>query len=705
MNTTISAIAFDPLLPWGVLLVFAVVAVGLAVLGATKRARGLILRLAAIFTILGALANPSLVEEERKPVDDIALVITDDSDSQGIGERRQQAAAARAAMVRKIAGLGGVEVREAVLPPSSLQLGSQGIGGTRLIGTLRNALADIPRERLSAVVLITDGQVHDVPQQLAADLTGAPVHVLLTGRKEEADRLLVVEQAPRFGVVGRNVTMKLRVVDTAPDARAPIPLTVKVGNDAPMRLNAPLGRAFEVEIPVTNPGANVIQVEVPPGTRELTLDNNRALFVVNGVRDRLRVLLVSGEPYQGERAWRNLLKGDPAVDVIHFTILRTPSKDDFTPTRELSLIQFPMKELFDLKLREFDLIIFDRYETGNLITREYFRNITQYVQNGGALLVAVGPVYATPRTLHRTPLGAVLPAAPLGEVIERGFKPTVTTLGDRHPVTADLTGAGKPAPMGVANAPREEPSWGRWFRQIATRAERGHTLMAGADDRPLIVLDRAGEGRVAQILSDHLWLWNRGVDGGGPQAELVRRIAHWLMKEPDLEEEALRATVQGARIELRRQTMAEGFRPVTMTGPDGRTQTLTLNPVAPGRAIAGIGVDKPGVYRFDDGEKSAVAAVGNPDPLEFADVRATTEKLQPLVEASGGAMIWLGETADPDVRAVQPGRSMAGSDWLGIRRNGGYTVTGVDRYPLLPGIAIALLFLFAIGFAWWREGK
>jgi hypothetical protein len=705
MNTTISAIAFDPLLPWSVLLVFGVVAIGMALLGAMKRARGLILRLAAIFTILGALANPSLVEEERKPVDDIALVVTDDSDSQGIGERRQQAAAARAAMVRKIAGLGGVEVREAVLPPSSLQLGSQGLGGTRLIGTLRNALADIPRERLSAVVLVTDGQVHDVPAQLAADLTGAPVHVLLTGKKEEADRLLVVEQSPRFGVVGRNVTMKLRVVDTAPDARGPIPMTVKVGNDAPMRLNAPLGRAFEVEIPVTNPGANVIQVEVPPGTRELTLDNNRALFVVNGVRDRLRVLLVSGEPYPGERAWRNLLKGDPAVDVVHFTILRTPSKDDFAPTRELSLIQFPMKELFDLKLREFDLIIFDRYETGNLITREYFRNIAQYVQNGGALLVSVGPVYATPRTLHRTPLGAVLPAAPLGEVIERAFRPTMTTLGDRHPVTADLSGAGKPAPMANPSGPREDPSWGRWFRQVATRAERGHTLMAGADNRPLIVLDRAGEGRVAQILSDHLWLWNRGVDGGGPQAELVRRIAHWLMKEPDLEEEALRATVQGSRIEIRRQTMAEGFRPVTMTGPDGRQQVITLNPVAPGRAIAGIGVDKPGVYRFDDGERNAVAAVGNPDPLEFADVRATTEKLQPLVEASGGAMIWLSETADPDVRAVSPGRSMGGSDWVGIRRNGGYTVTGVDRYPLLPGIAIALLFLFAIGFAWWREGK
>ena len=151
---------------------------------------------------------------------------------------------------------------------------------------------------------------------------------------------------------------------------------------------------------------------------ELTLDNNRALFTINGVRDRLRVLLVSGEPYQGERAWRNLLKSDPAIDLVHFTILRTPQKDDFTPVRELSLIVFPMRELFEQKLKEFDLIIFDRYKSGNLITRDYFRNIAEYVKGGGALLVSVGPVFATQRSLYRTPLGAMLPAAPLGDVLE-----------------------------------------------------------------------------------------------------------------------------------------------------------------------------------------------------------------------------------------------------------------------------------------------
>ncbi|MBL8673544.1 MAG: hypothetical protein JNL07_01550, partial [Rhodospirillales bacterium] len=583
--------------------------------------------------------------------------------------------------------------------------GAEGLGGTRLIEALRGALSDVPRERLAGIVLLTDGQVHDVPATLPPELATAPVHVLLSGRRNEADRLLVVEQAPKFGVVGRTVTAKFRVEDSAPDARSPAAVTITVGGEPPMRMNAPIGRSVTVEIAVANPGANVVQIEVAPGTRELTLENNRALFVVNGVRDRLRVLLVSGEPYPGERAWRNLLRGDPAVDFVHFTILRTPSKDDFAPTRELSLIQFPMKELFDVKLREFDLIVFDRYETGNIITREYFRNIANYVKGGGALLVSVGPVYATPRSLHRTPLGEILPAAPAGEVFEGAFRPAMTKIGDRHPVTADLPGAGRPAPFDKPDAIREDASWGRWYRQIPARAERGATLLAGAEQRPLIVLDRVGEGRVAQILSDHLWLWNRGVEGGGPQAELVRRVAHWLMKEPDLEEEALRATATGGRIEIRRQTLADNFPAVAMTAPDGSQRTIVLTQIAPGRAIANVVVDKPGLYRFDDGKLKAVAAVGNPDPLEFSDVRATAAKLKPLADASGGGVQWLIETPDPDVRRVPSHRAAFGDGWIGLRRNDSFTVTGVNRYPLLPGIAVALLFLIAAGLAWFREGK
>ncbi|MBM3649753.1 MAG: hypothetical protein FJX11_18385 [Alphaproteobacteria bacterium] len=699
MNATSAvSIAFDPLFGWPILAGLGAIGLVLVVLSFAARARGTWWRLGALAVVLLALANPALIEEQRKPIADVALVVVDDSDSMGIGERRAQVGAAREALKRKLGQQEGLEVREVVLPPAHIQLGSERPGGTRLIDAMRSALVEVPPERLAGVVLLTDGQVHDVPaieatKSLPPELGGAPVHALIAGKRGERDRLIVLEQSPRFGVVGREVTAKFKVEDPAGGTA---PVTISVGGETVRRMDVPVGRSIEVPITVRNPSANVVEIEVAPGPNELTLDNNRALFTINGVRDRLRVLLVSGEPYQGERAWRNLLKSDPAVDLVHFTILRTPQKDDFTPVRELSLIVFPMKELFEQKLKEFDLIIFDRYEQGSLITREYFRNIAEYVKGGGALLVSVGPVFATQRSLYRTPLGAVLPAAPLGDVLETGFRPKVTEVGQRHPVSANLPQAGDPG---------KDPDWGRWFRLVTSRTERGNAVLSGADERPLVILDRVGDGRVAQLMSDHLWLWNRGIDGGGPQPELVRRTAHWLMKEPDLEEEALRASSVGGRIEVIRRTLAATFPAVTMTAPDGSTRTVELRQTGPGRGLGVIDVDKPGLYRFDDGTLKTVAAVGNPDPLEFADVRATDQKLKPLVEATGGTTIWLADQGDPDIRSVRPGRAAGGADWVGLRRNEGYTVAGINQLPLLPGILVAAAFLLVLGTAWWREGR
>jgi hypothetical protein len=697
MSSAVS-VAFDPLLSWTVLAVLGGIGLVLVLLGLRAGARGTLLRLGAVVVVLAALTNPSLVEEQRKPIADVVLIVVDDSDSMSIGDRRAQVEAAREMLKHKFGQEKGLEVRETVLPPSHIQLGSERPGGTRLIEAMRSALVDVPPERLAGVVLLTDGQVHDVPATLPPELGGAPLHALIAGHRNEEDRLVVVDQAPRYGVVGRQVTAKFHVEDPAGGTA---PVTISVGGEVVRHMEVPVGKPVELPITVANPGENIVEIETAPGPHELTLDNNRAIFTINGVRDRLRVLLVSGEPYQGERAWRNLLKSDPAVDLVHFTILRTPQKDDFTPVRELSLIVFPMRELFEQKLKEFDLIIFDRYEAGNLITRDYFRNIAEYVKDGGALLVSVGPVFATQRSLYRTPLGSVLPASPTGDVLEQGFKPKVTDIGRRHPVTADLPQEGPPG---------KEPQWGRWFRVVTSHANRGNTILTGADNQPLVVLDRVGKGRVAQIMSDQLWLWNRGIDGGGPQPELVRRTAHWLMKEPDLEEEALRATAVGGHIEITRRTLATSFPDVTMTSPGtppkgGATQTLKLKEVEPGLGRAVVDVEKPGLYRFDDGTLHTVAAVGNPDPLEFSDVRATDKKLKPLVEASNGALIWLADHPDPEIRSVRPGRDAGGSNWLGLRRNGDYTVAGINQTPLLPGILVAVAFLLALGSAWWREGR
>ena len=306
--TSAVSVAFDPLLGWPLLAVLGGIGLVLVLLGLRAGARGTIWRLGSVLVVLAALANPALIEEQRKPIADVALVVVDDSDSMAIGDRRPQVQAAREALKKKLGQQEGLEVREAVLPPAHIQLGSDRPGGTRLIEAMRSALVEVPPERLAGVILLTDGQVHDVPTTLPPELGGAPLHALIAGKKGERDRLIVLEQSPRFGVVGRQVTAKFRVEDPAGGTA---PVTLSVGGEIVRRLDVPVGRSVELPITVGNPGANVVELEVAPGPSELTLDNNRALFTINGVRDRLRVLLISGEPYQGERAWRNLLEERP----------------------------------------------------------------------------------------------------------------------------------------------------------------------------------------------------------------------------------------------------------------------------------------------------------------------------------------------------------------------------------------------------------
>jgi len=405
---------------------------------------------------------------------------------------------------------------------------------------------------------------------------------------------------------------------------------------------------------------------------------------------------VSGEPHAGERVWRNILKSDPSVDLVHFTILRPPEKQDGTPIRELSLIAFPIRELFDVKLDEFDLIIFDRYSRRGVIPQAYLENVARYVRNGGAFLEAAGPSFGTPLSLARTPLGSILPTEPTGDVYEEGFKARLTDQGRRHPVTEGLPGAG---------APGGEPAWGRWFRQVEARVQHGVTVISGDHGGPLLVLDRVGKGRVAQLLSDQMWLWARGFEGGGPQAELLRRLGYWLMKEPDLEENDLRAVVEGDRLIVTRQSLEPDDRPVTVTAPDGSSRSLTLAPESGGRSAGSLAIGEMGLYRVTDGSHTALAAAGPLNPIEFADVRAIPERLAPVVSATGGGVFWVGAGVMPDLRRVMPGRAAAGRNWMGFRANGDYTVTGFSEMPLLPGIAALLLIVGGLLAAWRREGS
>ena len=698
MTGSAYTIAAAPLLPWTAIAALGGACVLVLAFGVLRRARGLLWRAIAVAILLAALVNPSIIEEQRSPQRDTAIIVVDESPSQRIGQRQQATDEALAALSDRLGHERDLDVR--VIRAGKPQPGA-GDDGTRLFTALTRAMSDVPRERLAGVVMITDGQVHDVPAdaKAASETIGAPLHVLLSGQPDEGDRRLVVGQAPSFGLVGKELQLKIRVEDLPEkkDAAAGQAAVMwRKDGGPPQRVTIPVGRDVPLTLPIDHGGPNILELEAEPGPHELTLDNNRAVVVVNGVRDRLRVLLVSGEPHAGERVWRNILKSDPSVDLVHFTILRPPEKQDGTPIRELSLIAFPIRELFDVKLDEFDLIIFDRYSRRGVIPQAYLENVARYVRKGGAFLEAAGPSFGTPLSLSRTPLGTVLPTEPTGEVYEEGFKPQLTDLGRRHPVTEDLPGAG---PTGG------QPTWGRWFRQVDSRVQRGTTVMSGDRGEPLLVLDRVGQGRVAQLLSDQMWFWARGFEGGGPQAELLRRLAYWLMKEPDLEENDLRAMVEGDRIVVTRQSLEPSDRPVTVTAPDGSSRSLTLTPDSGGRSSGSLPITEMGLYHVTDGTRATLAAAGPLNPVEFAEVRTTPDKLAPVVTATGGGIFWAGSGDIPEVRRVSPDRTAAGRNWMGLRANGDYTITGFSEMPLLPGIAALLLIVGGLLAAWRREGS
>ena len=703
MTGSALTLATAPLLPWSMIAVLGAACALCLGFGILRRARGLLWRALAVAILLAALVNPSLVEEKRSPQRDTAIIVVDESPSQRIGDRQRATEEALAVLSDRLSRERDLDLR--VVRAGKPQPGG-GDDGTRLFTALGRAMSDVPRQRLAGVVMITDGQVHDVPAgeaKAAAEAVGAPLHVLLSGRRDEGDRRLIVAQAPSFGLVGKELQLKIRVEDlpeSSPGkqdgATSQAMITWRKDGGAPRQVTVPVGRDVPLALPIDHGGPNILELAVEPGPHELTLDNNRAVVVVNGVRDRLRVLLVSGEPHAGERVWRNILKSDPSVDLVHFTILRPPEKQDGTPIRELSLIAFPIRELFDVKLDEFDLIIFDRYSRVGVIPQAYLENIAHYVRKGGAFLGAAGPSFGTPLSLSRTPLGTILPTEPTGNVYEEGFKPQLTEPGRRHPVTEGLRGAGQPG---------SDPTWGRWFRQVDARVHQGVTVMSGGHGDPLLVLDRVGQGRVAQLLSDQMWFWARGFEGGGPQAELLRRLAYWLMKEPDLEENALRAMVEGDSLVVTRQSLKPDDRPVTVATPDGSSRTLTLSPESGGRSSGRLPISDMGLYRVTDGTRTALAAAGPLNPIEFADVRSTPEKLGPIAAATGGGVFWAGTGNMPEIRRVSPDRTAAGRNWMGFRANGDYTVTGFSETPLLPGIAALLLIAGGLLAAWRREGS
>jgi len=685
-------IVFAPELPTPIIIGLGLLIAALCLWGLLNALRGSFIRTIAGALVCLALFNPSILNEDRSPLKTVIPIVIDETTSQKLNDRDTQTVEALEQVRARFAEIENFEVREI---PVSDQISQTSDVSSALFSALQNALQDVPREQVGGALFITDGQVHDVPQNPNNTSLNGPLHVLLTGEENERDRRIVMRSAPRFGVVGESQEITYEIEQTGfPNNNSPVEVIISMDGEVVSVETVLAGEENSFIFDVPHGGKNIIEFKAELAEGEITEINNQTFTTLNGIRENLRVLLISGSPHAGERTWRNLLKSDASVDLVHFTILRPPEKQDGTPIDQLSLIAFPTRELFIEKIDEFDLIIFDRYQRRGVLPVLYFDNIARYVEDGGAILVAAGPEYSENLSIAATPLNSVLPGVPNGETFVGPFLPRISETGEKHPVTRNLEGWDP-----------EKPEWSRWFRSVGVDTISGDTVMLNENEEPILMLERKNEGRIALFLSDHVWLWARGFEGGGPHVQLLRRLAHWLMKEPELEEERLTANSNGEKVIITRQTIGEEPGEAEVISPSGETTTLQFTEQSTGIWQAEMTVDEIGLYRVSNNDLSALAQVGPANPRELAAVISTDELLKPITDATSGSIHRISEGGLPRIVGVSANGTRSGRSWIGFTQTDATVLNGIDRIPMFGGLLGLALLLTAFTGMWFREGR
>tara|TARA_B100000214_G_scaffold322259_1_gene258144 strand:- start:3573 stop:5609 length:2037 start_codon:yes stop_codon:yes gene_type:complete len=677
-----NSLNFYPLININFLIALMVLSLIVIFIGFKLKAPGNIFRAMLLCLIILSISNPTIISENRENIPDTVAVVLDLSPSQDINNRKDIAQKTYNNIKNELEKINNLDVRLKTI---------NGERGSKIFEPLNSMIGDVPAERLAGAIIITDGQISDSPTLLDNFNFKSPINVLLTGNKEEKDRRLIIESSPRFGIVGEEINIDIKVEDIS--ASSPNALvSINMNDEIEQSRSIPIGEIVTITMPLERAGITSLNIEVEAGKEELTLQNNKAVVEINAIRERLKVMLVSGEPNMGLRSWRNLLNSDPSVDLIHFTILRPPNKQDLTPVGELSLIPFPSRELFQANLNDFDLIIFDQYHLRGILPQFYLKNVVEYVVNGGALLDASGPSYAGPYSLSLSPLQNILPTEPTGDVVLQEFIPIMTNYGERHPVTANLKD-------NISN------NWGPWYRMVEGITIAGDVLLEGPEARPLLVLNRVGQGRVAQILSDQSWVWTKPGSNKGPQADLLRRLVHWLMKEPELEENELSARIDNNTILITKNSLTLDNKPIISISPDNTKKEIILEDIGKGKQIGKILSPQEGTWKFSSGNSKITLIVGNSNASEYLDVRTTDNIVEPIVEFTSGSINWVNNENLPKIRHLPKSKLVENNDHIKLVKNEKYFVKSLQQSTLTPWYLILVLSLFLLFLAWYRETK
>ncbi len=646
------------------------------------------LRVCIFLIFLLLITNPMINSMKKKYYNDILIVLYDKTQSVVETKKTRQLLEVKEKIENNIKKLEKLEVVEIEVDNLN-NLNNEKID-TKIITKLQKTFEKFEKNRVAGVIIVTDGVIHDL-EKIESDFEDIPMHFFLLGKKNERDRSIITESIPEYALVGKPINFIFKIIDGKfeEDIEATFILD---GVEVFSETFAP-NINHQINLPISHAGENLLEIKISNHPDEITFANNYKVFKINGIHEKLRVMLISGEPNMGLRNWRNILNSDPSIELLHFTILRPPSKRDLTPVRELALIPFPSQELFSADISKFSLIILDQYTLQGILPKKYLDNIVDYVINGGAILNISGQEYLGDRSLSNSPLANILPAKP-ESFSTKSFIPTLTNLGKRHPITNTLENSYK------------NKKWGKWFSFIKTNQASGQTLMT-ANSHPLLIINEVSDGRIAQILSDQGWVWKKDRENKGPLLKLLRNIIHWLLKTPEFQENYLEVFKNGDLITLNLNSLYQGNTKAIITNPMGKEISVLMKDNKNGSLIGTFESNEYGKFSLNVNDIKKDFFLGVSNSIELERVRSSDFLIDSFFKKNKNyiySTTWLGSDI-PTILKVYSKNNIAGKNWVGllekkVKKNDIFVKKEFINWLLVMPLLLLLLFM-----CWFRENK
>ena len=535
--------------------------------------------------------------------------------------------------------------------------------GSRILELLQVAAKEAPPQ--SALLIFSDGITNGDKKTLdGSPALPIPVFAVDVGETEGfTDARIADLRAPEFAFRGREFKVDLTIQASGLKGKT-IPVYFNRGKNLitsrTMNVDAdPFEQKITLSFTPRDLGPHSFNVAIPNQPGEQITGNNQKEFKVDVQRDKIRVLTLSGSPAWNYRFLRMALKQDPLIELVSFVFLRTPTDSVDVPENQLSLIPFPIDDIFLEELKNFDVVVFDDFSHRAYFNPVYLDRVREFVRDGGGLAMFGGSRAFDAGGYADSSLKEVLPVELDGKgsyQTQATLRPVLTASGKAHPVTRLL-----PDPKANEEAWNKMPPLTAFNR---VRAARGETLLTAgdgtADNAPLLTVGRFGKGRTLALMSDEAWRWNFIAVGNRetPQnhLKLIRQAVRWLAQEPSFEQVQIRPiplSRPGEKVAIKLRVLKDDFTPTAQAsvqlrvmGPDGDPVIVsTTADSEEGEYTGDFTPTKDGSYRVEAEASLAGKSLGK-DKTSFSvafpygetdDGRPRPELLKKIAETSHGA--------------------------------------------------------------------